>query len=266
MPLTELMNYFNDQLQIQTRLHSLPANGFFKLTNSFGARFGNLLINSHFKTIIYRNEYLYGFYGDLTIRSATGNQLNIDDVFNSLDSKEQVIHLDRLSRTLLSMNFLQQHDQRQVKLFLPVHPRHIASITEDHGKTFELILTDCGLGPNRVVLYTSLNLYTLNIEIDFTHFGNALTSYKKRGYTIAIEIKHTGDMDKLDKLNIEPDYVIVGKQYINSWNIHKKERPYLKNTETIYLESPGVSHFYTQAALHIVTNEQEGSRFLNATA
>jgi hypothetical protein len=231
------------------------------LSNAFGARFGNLLINSQFKTIIYRNEYLYGFYGDLTIRSATGNLLNIDDVFNSLDSKEQVIHLDRLSRTLLSMNFLQQHDQRQVKLFLPVHPRHIASITEDHGKTFELILADCGLGPNRVSLYTSLN-----IDTDFTHFGNALISYKNRGYAIGIEIHQLEEIEKLKALNIAPDYLILGKKYFNAFLVEKKSHAFLKNTEIVYIEQQGASHFYGNADLHIVTNEQNSERFLNATA
>jgi hypothetical protein len=260
MPLIELMNYFNDQLQVQTKLHSLPKNGFFKLTNSFGARFGNLLISTQFKTIIYRNEYLYGFYGDLAIRSATGNQLNIDDVFKSLDSKEQVIHLDRLSRTLLSMNFLQQHDQRQVKLFLPVHPRHIASITEDHGKTFELILADCGLGPNRVSLYTSLS-----VETDLTNFRNALGSYKERGYSIGIEIQHQEEIDKLGVLNIAPDYLITGKKFINALAIEKKQKPFLKNTGTIYRESQGASHFYGDADLHIISNENGDEKFLNAT-
>ena len=51
MPLTELMNYFNDQLQTQARLRELPKTGFYKADNQYWARFGNLILGSQFAEI-----------------------------------------------------------------------------------------------------------------------------------------------------------------------------------------------------------------------
>jgi hypothetical protein len=246
MPLTELMNYFNDQLQTQSRASALPKNGFFKLNNGFSARFGSLLIHPHFQKIIYRSEYLYGIFGDLTVRSITGNRINLDDIYLSLDSREQIVHLDRLSRTLLSLNFLQHYDRHQVKLFLPVHPRHIASIDENHGKTFEVILSDCGLGPNRVVLYTNFNF-----DIDLNHFDRALSSYRDKGYSIGINIKSAADIEKLTALNLAShyailDYAILDSKFVSDWNTFQSNqqskkieqiKPIVINTETSWSEN-----------------------------
>lgn len=51
MPLTELMNYFNDQLQTQARTRSLPKTGFYKADNVYWARFGSLILGSDFYAI-----------------------------------------------------------------------------------------------------------------------------------------------------------------------------------------------------------------------
>lgn len=228
MPLTELMNYFNDQLQTQSKLHLLPKNGFFKLADGFGARFGNLVLSADFQKIIYRNEYLYAFYGDLSIRSVTGNKLNIHDVFSSLDSREQIVHLDRLSRTLLSLNFLQKYDQSSAKLFLPVHPRHIASVQSDHGRIFEIILEDCGLVPSRVSLYTHLNS---NLETE--HFLNALVNYKKKGYLVSLEVNTFEDIEFIKFYGNSIDFFIVKKQFLHSLQKLKQDRCIAQETALI---------------------------------
>ncbi len=143
MPLTELMHYFNDQLQSQAKTHSLPKTGFFKVDDSYWARFGNLILGSHFQPVAsHPDNQFIGLNSELLVRSSTGNSLDIDSIFNSLDSTDQIIHLDRLVRTLHSLNYLQQHDGRKDLLLLPVQPRHITSVVSDHGKTFEKILSD----------------------------------------------------------------------------------------------------------------------------
>lgn len=257
MPLTELMNYFNDQLHTQTKISSLPKNGFFKLNNGFGARFGSLLITPAFKKIIYKSEYLYGFYGGLNVRSTNGNKVNLDDIYLSLDSKEQIIHLDRLSRTLLSLNFLQQFDQHQVKLFLPVHPRHIASITENHGKIFEIILSDCGLGPNRVSLYTNFDF-----DSDFTHFDRALGSYKDKGYSVGINIKSIEDIEKLEKLQLSPHYVILEKKIANYWSNKIKLKPSFSHIQAILSGSDSLTYLNTEIDLQIIDQTDDAEQLI----
>lgn len=205
MPLTELMNYFNDQLQTQARTRSLPKTGFFKADNSYWGRFGNLILGSKFQAIhTFADDTLIGHNSDLLVRSATGNSLNIDSIFNSLDSTDQIVHLDRLVRTLHSLNYLQQFDGRKDLLSLQVQPRHIISVVSDHGKTFERILSDCGLGPERVLLHTRL----LD-NATLPHFRQALTSYRQRGYKIGIRLSEAPDLDLLLNFGLTPDVIFA---------------------------------------------------------
>ncbi len=228
MPLTELMNYFNDQLQAQAQTKALPKTGFFKTDNTYWARFGNLILGSKFhpintigsehlsgyeKLLDYEklpgHENLIGYESELLVRSATGNSLNIDSIFNSLDSTDQIIHLDRLVRTLHSLNYLQKTDVQNYHnnkyiLSLQVQSRHIMSVIDDHGKIFENILSDCGLGPKRVLLHTRLlNDLTLN------HFHKALSNYRERGYKVGISIEQPYELDLLEKFELKPDVIFV---------------------------------------------------------
>ena len=205
MPLTELMNYFNDQLQTQARLHELPKTGFFKASNQYWARFGNLILGSQFAEILaVKDDEVIGHYANLFVRASTGNLLNIDDIVNALEDKEQVVHLDRLVRTLHSLNYLQQHDGFKGLLALPVQPRHILSVAHEHGKTFEKILSDCGLGPERVVLHTKLV-----DEHSLPHFQQALTNYRERYYRIGVSLASTEDWNLLQQFELQPDYIFA---------------------------------------------------------
>lgn len=213
MPLTELMHYFNDQLQIQARTKALPKTGFFKADNQYWGRFGNLILGSRFQDIKpFSDNAVIGYNSELLVRSATGNILDIDSIFNSLDSTDQIIHLDRLVRTLHSLNYLQQHDGRKDLLSLQVQPRHIISVDSDHGKTFEKILSDCGLGPERVLLHTRL----LD-EQSLPHFLRALTSYRQRSYKIGVHLRSEQDIALLLKLGISPDVILVQHPAVSEW-------------------------------------------------
>lgn len=205
MPLTELMNYFNDQLQQRARIQALPKTGFFKVNNAYWARFGNLILGTRLNPLrdINSGEQL-GFDAELLTRTTTANLLNIDDVFNALDEREQIIHLDRLVRTLHSLNYLQQHDERRDLLSLSVHPRHIISVDTDHGKTFEKILSDCGLGPERVLLTTRL----LSAE-RLAHFSKALGSYRQHGYLVGVSLNQHSDIQHLQKLSLPCDALFI---------------------------------------------------------
>jgi hypothetical protein len=205
MPLTELMHYFNDQLQTQARTKSLPKTGFFKADNSYWGRFGSLILGSKFEAIrTFSDDNVIGYNSNLLVRSAAGNSLDIDSIFNSLDSNDQIIHLDRLVRTLHSLNYLQQFDGRKDLLSLQVQPRHIISVVREHGKTFEKILSDCGLGPDRVLLHTRLlDAATL------PHFQQALASYRQRGYKIGIHLGSARALELLTQLGLTPDVIFA---------------------------------------------------------
>src|SRR5690606_29617089 len=204
MPLTELMNYFNDQLKPQARSQSLPATGFYKVGNSYGARFGSLTFSSRFSEIKspFEQSNIVGHHADLLVRTVTGKKSTINEVAQSLDSADQIIHLDRLTRTLHSLNYLQGYDNKAL-LSLAVQSRHILSVTTEHGKAFEGILTDCGLGSERVLLHTRL----LDLAA-LPHFRNALVGYRSRGYKIGIDIWNESDLALLKQLALEPDFIL----------------------------------------------------------
>lgn len=205
MPLTELMNYFNDQLQTQARTKSLPKTGFYKADSVYWSRFGSLILGSAFHPLrSFQDERILGYEAELIVRASTGNRLNIDSIFNSLDSNEQIVHLDRLVRTLHSLNYLQQFDGQDYLLSLQVQSRHIVSVNDDHGKAFEIILSDCGLRPERVLLHTRLlDHATLG------HFKKALENYKNRGYKIGINITQPRELTLLANLELSPDIIFV---------------------------------------------------------
>ena len=246
MPLTELMNYFNDQLQTQTRARSLPKTGFYKAGNSYWARFGNLTLGSHLRPIqAAREDKLIGYEGELLVRSVAGNLLNVDNVFNSLDNNDQIIHLDRLVRTLHSLNYLQQYDNSQNLLSLQVQPRHIVSVVGDHGKAFETILGDCGLGAERVLLHTRL----LD-EISLPHFNKALSSYRSRGYQIGISLTQPEELGLLERLELEPDIIFLHYPQLKDAAMDRSQNANLSSREALKLCS---------AKRIIVSNTQEVS-------
>lgn len=230
MPLTELMNYFNDQLQAQGRSKSLPRTGFYKADNTYWARFGSLMLGSQFLPIQKRDGAgEIGFEAKLIVRAATGNLLNIDSIFNSLDNLDQIIHLDRLVRTLHSLNYLQQFDGQLHLLSLQVQPRHIVSVADNHGKTFESILSDCGLKPERVLLHTRL----LD-QATLKHFRNALSSYRERGYRIGLTLHHARELNFLANLGLAPDVIFIRYPEL-SWVLQTqgetRSSPYLEPIE-----------------------------------
>ena len=205
MPLTELMNYFNDQLQSQARIRSLPKTGFYKAQDMYWARFGSLTWGTDFHAInAWNKKQVIGYEAELVVRASTGNILDIDSIFNSLDSTDQIVHLDRLVRTLHSLNYLQKFDGQSHLLSLHVQPRHIVSVSNDHGRIFESILSDCGLTPERVLLHTRLlDSATL------THFSNALGSYKNKGYKIGVSITQARELTLLANLDLELDVIFI---------------------------------------------------------
>lgn len=204
MPLTVLMDYFNEQLQFTARTHSLPATGFYKASDMFGARYGSLTFGSYFFRILGPDgKHVIGYDSETLVRAATGNELNIDEVYAALDEPEHIIQLDRLVRTLHSLNYLQRFSGNGI-LSLSVHPRHITSVTDNYGKVFEAILSDCGLGPERVLLHTRL----LNHN-SLPRFQQAFCDYRERGYQIGVDVRGPEDLALLHSLELEPDAILA---------------------------------------------------------
>lgn len=242
MPLTVLMNYFNEQLQLSARTLSLPEIGFYKASNLFGARFGSLTFGSYFSKILAPDgKHIIGHASETLVRSALGKELLLDEVYASLEDPAHIVQLDRLVRTLHSLNYLQRFSGNGI-LALSVHPRHIISISSDYGKVFEAILSDCGLGPERVLLHTRL----LN-GTSLPHFSQALQGYRSRGYQVGLNVYSQQDLDLLSNLDVEPDAVFI--------HVPEHEQPAFEQSEW----DPPLNSLkiFAKAKHFLVANEEE---------
>jgi EAL domain-containing protein (putative c-di-GMP-specific phosphodiesterase class I) len=193
MPLSEFVRYINAQLPFPKTAS--------RFTTPFAAEGGhvfvhyaNLRLESNFSPIVDTADgRLRGHVATLTATHKTTHQrLEADAVLRLPGDDEEFIFLDRLVRTLHTLNYLTYPERHSGGLLLlKVHPRHVASIAADHGLAFEEILRACGLLPEQI---------TLELEIDgvedHDHLARAIANYKSRGYRIAIS--NFGKPDKRD--------------------------------------------------------------------
>jgi len=186
MPLSEFVRYLNQQ----HAQHPLPSAGTHSTTHFISEDgrvfviFANLRLESSFSPIVdTASGQLRGRAAALHAFGLKNQQLlEPDAVFVLPSDDEEFIYLDRLVRTLHTLNYLTYLDRHtRGTLLLKVHPRHVASVAADHGLAFEEVLRACGLLPK---------LITLEIEIDgvddTAHLVKAIASYKSRGYGIAV--------------------------------------------------------------------------------
>lgn len=120
----------------------------------------------------------------------------------------QIVNFDRLCRTLHLLNYLARKRDTYSQLVLDVDPRHILSVPRDHGAYFSELLEQCGLGAERIVLSTSLELAARSG--DYLHrLGQGLANYRSRGYQIAVKLDEL-PMSKATThffFRVAPDYL-----------------------------------------------------------
>ncbi len=207
MPLTQLVHYLNQQLDQQSRFRGVPPAQIYRQNDIYRAAFGDLVLDSRLSVLLdLRNPQRIGHDSGSIMQSADGQVLDVDAVYAGLGSPEAVIHLDRLVRTLHSLNYLHQFDGLDSLLSLSVHPRHIASVLADHGKVFERVLADCGLGPERVLLRTRLTN-----AVPLVRFQEALKNYQSRGYRLAIDVQDDADLLRVEQLHVPLDAIFLVK-------------------------------------------------------
>jgi len=182
MPLYELTEYFNQRFTGEYRLKESPLE--FR-DGKVEGRFRDLRFGTRL-TPIRRGampalsvghdacSWILSPEGD---SAASGKGL-VDDL-----ESEQLVNLDRLSRTVHMLNYLpRSHDEGF--LFLPVHPRHVLFVQRDHGAYFEDILQRCGLPTRRVVMSLPVSpAYDRQMPI----LLERLRGHRDRGYATAVQ-------------------------------------------------------------------------------
>lgn len=175
MPLTDLVRYFNtaDQTGDSMLYHE-------------GARIAGwhagLRLGSLFQPIVdLRSASIVGHYATLAVRREDGTPVRSEEAYERCESASEIIHFDRLCRTLHALNFLAQRQFAGGYLQVPIHHRHLLAVPNQHGLVYEAILKRCGLAPEDIVL-----------EVNAARFDEspalvqALLSYRERGYRLAL--------------------------------------------------------------------------------
>lgn len=206
MSLHDLTQHFNDLLkQQQELLPHLPNTYFYWRDGEFFARFGSQNFGNQFIPMLAAvDKKIIGYESRLWVRTALGSAIPVDDVFDALTNLDEVVFLDRITRTLQALNFSVLPENRGTLLSLGIQPRHILGVETGHGRTFDTILGDCGLATAKVLLHTSIPA-----PEHFAHFRRALFSYSAFGYRVGMHIKAAQDWERYREWNLTPDFLFL---------------------------------------------------------
>jgi EAL domain-containing protein (putative c-di-GMP-specific phosphodiesterase class I) len=128
------------------------------------------------------------------------------NLFSLVANDETLVALDRLCRAIHAINFL-RHQEVPGRLFLNVHGRLLAAVSEDHGHVFRAALDKLGLAAKRIVIETP--------EIanaDRKLLALVLSNYRLNGFLVAASTQGIADLEALLRV-VRPDFVkIDGRQ------------------------------------------------------
>lgn len=173
--------------------------------------YANIRLESHFLPIIdVRSGQPYGHAAAFqAFGLANRIQLLPEAVFVLPTDDEEFVYLDRLVRTLHTLNYLTKPTQGN--LLLKVHARHVVSVPSDHGLAFEEILRPCGLFPEQITLEIDADEIS-----DTDHLIRAFESYRSRGYGIAVNRFGRKNLDFGLLRDLDPDIVKLDPQLLAS--------------------------------------------------
>ena len=209
MPLTDFVRYLNAQLPFSP-VHLNSTSPFFTENGRVFVCYADMRLESEFSPIIETDGgRVRGHVARLQATEQNSfRRVDAKTVFSRPGDSDELVFVDRLVRTLHTLNYLTYLDRKsRGLLLLKVHPRHVASVATDHGLAFEEILRSCGLLPAEIIL---------ELEVvdgcDSAHLLRAIANYTSRGYGISL----TGSGNGVPELPLirdaQPTIVSFGQQ------------------------------------------------------
>ena len=194
------------------------------------SKFIGVQLKSAFQPILdtKRNEPL-GY--EALLRPAIGPEaLTPQFAFDFADKQGRLVKLDRVARTLHTLNYLQLPESHRGLLFLNVHPKLLATVNA-HGKVFERVLHNHSIPTRQVVIEIQEN----TVDID-KHLSEAVSNYRDRSYLVAID-GFGGKRSTLDRLwRLSPDYIKIDGSIIRDAESNPKVRKILSKLIEIVQE------------------------------
>lgn len=143
------------------------------------------------------------------VRTHAEGELSLSpwNLFSLAADDVSLVALDRLCRIVHAYNF--RHFVRdEAALFLNIHGRLLAAVSEDHGRVFRGVLEQLALAPGRVVLEAPAAANTQRTLLAF-----AFANYRLNGFKVAA---NTTGIDELEELvrAVRPDFVKVDARHL----------------------------------------------------
>jgi EAL domain-containing protein (putative c-di-GMP-specific phosphodiesterase class I) len=183
--------------------------------------YDGLRLHSVFQPIFHAADLRpFAYEALLRVRDPGGAPVGPQDVFKRTEVSEEIIYLDRLCRVIHAINFFSQNPGRELTLFLNVDGRHLLNVANGgHGRIFQSLLECCGVRPQQVVLEIVESLVA-----DSRHLTEALASYQKLGYRIAIDDFGSRESN-FDRLwNLSPDIVKLDRNLVAQSAVNRRAR------------------------------------------
>lgn len=178
MRFNNLLDFFNEHGNEPLAKHRLVIEG-----RRAHGHFAELELHSVFQPL-YSRKTLQTVAYEALLRAydRASRPVPTDRVFAQACSSTEVAYLDRLCRAIHAINFVGQ-SASLATLFLNVDGRFLRSVdVNDMGSTFMRLLEHCELRPQQIVL----EIIESHID-DLKLLQDALSSYQKRGYRVAID-------------------------------------------------------------------------------
>jgi len=138
------------------------------------------------------------------VRSHAGGGAGLSPwgLFSMVADDDALVGLDRLCRTLHTLND-PLAEARDECLFLNVHGRLLAAVTEDHGRAFRRILDLLGRPSINVVIETPESACA-----DPQLLAFVLSNYRLNGFKVAVNVNSVGELEKLFG-ELRPNFVKI---------------------------------------------------------
>jgi EAL domain-containing protein (putative c-di-GMP-specific phosphodiesterase class I) len=168
------------------------------------ARFYQSRLTSVFQPVVRTADAgIAGHHGLLRVFDERGEAVAPWNVFARASDDEQLVMLDRLTRTLHALNYFPTQDSAGA-LFLNVEQRLLSAVSAEHGTYFSNILKRLGVPTSRVVIV----LPGESVE-DPATFVRAAISYRIRGYRVLVQLRQRAEADLVHIFQADPHYVAL---------------------------------------------------------
>jgi EAL domain-containing protein (putative c-di-GMP-specific phosphodiesterase class I) len=144
-----------------------------------------------------------GHHGLLRVFDERGQAVAPWNVFARASDDDQLVQLDRVTRTVHALNYFRSQDNAG-SLFLNVEQRLLVRVAADHGAYFERILAQLGIAPGRVVIVLPASAVDEPVT-----FVRAAISYRIRGYRVMVQLRSAREADLAHVFLADPHYAAI---------------------------------------------------------